>query len=234
MAAASPGQQEQSPLPFDMRQTPWLSLPADGKNGDANAAPTIAAATSKDTMLSDVSVMILPELYASSTDYSTDTGSSAMLAKDWRRQDGPSDVDARRWIAESATESAMRAGCLLPGATDLRCEQVCVGQDLITIDLSSAADGSGCPQCVAAQGHRPCHNGCRQRFAGSLHVGAGWSTYCPKPPDLRRLTVSPTEKCDPSDRKAEASSNPLQHKSLSVESGSKHGENPTGARSSIG
>ena len=73
MVAASPGQQEQLPAPFDMRQTPWLSLPAGGKKGDAHAAPTIAAATIKDTILSNVCVMNPSELYASSTDYSTDT-----------------------------------------------------------------------------------------------------------------------------------------------------------------
>ena len=41
----------------------------------------------------------------------------------------------------------MQAGCLLPGAEELRCEQVTVGQDLVTIHVSSVADGGCCPRC---------------------------------------------------------------------------------------
>lgn len=41
----------------------------------------------------------------------------------------------------------MQLCCLLPGAQSLRCEQVAIGQDVITIHVLSAAAGSRCPTC---------------------------------------------------------------------------------------
>ena len=41
----------------------------------------------------------------------------------------------------------MQPCCLLPGAQSLRCEQVVIDQDVITIHVISAAAGSRCPTC---------------------------------------------------------------------------------------